>query len=677
MRQLALFAILVISLCFTPLFAKAQVTPEQLHQMAFERVQRMSLKEKIGQKLMLDFNNWCVISPAGDKPCTEKFTQINDAVKKLLSHNHIGGVILFSDNIKNSAQITTLTHELQLAMSETKNMPLFIAADQEGGVVARLPRDSSVTFPGNMAMAAAYLGKPGLPYVSQVAAIMATNLKAVGININLAPDIDVNVNSQNPVIHVRSFSDDPLLVTKLGLEYSQGLQSKGVASTLKHFPGHGDTITDSHVGLPVVTHNIDNAWNIDLYPFKTIIEQNPPDLIMTAHIQFPALDNTRIYASKTGEEIQTPATLSRIIEHNLLRDQLGFHGVIITDALDMGAIANNFAPLDATIKAFQAGDDIALMPLSITCEKEAIQVEKLIEAIQLEVLNGNLSITELDASVMRILELKIKLGLLQPDTIPLEQKIELAQQLFADPSQRALENAVTDDAITLVQNNNNLIPIQLVSGTRIYIITPSVQQGKGIDQAIKQLQAMNQLPKDIQVQFTQFQDINIEVEKKAIDNADIVIVGNRSAKSQPLVSTSDVNFSEDKSERKLGKSSLSLKNSDIPEAKQAYQLLQYAKNHGKKTLFISLLAPYDLPNYKDVAEAMFAVYNPYGYIENGDQGYYGGPSMQALTRIIFGISKPYAKLPVAIPNPLNLTEILYPRGFGLSTNPNSHLKNQN
>jgi len=333
-----------ISLCIS---TYAQKIEDENTRQAMTILKNMSLKEKIGQKLMFDFRYWCSIPPQEGKFCNQDFTAMNQAVHQIITKNHIGGIILFANNIKNIEQITTLTYELQKAMYRSNNLGLLIGTDQEGGIVARLPRDKTVSFPGNIAIAAAYLGNANSTYSADVGKILATNLKAVGININFAPDVDVNVNPLNPVINVRSFSDDPKLVAKLGSELSKAIQNEGIAATLKHFPGHGDTITDSHIGLPVVNHSIDQAWKIDLYPFKKIIKASPPDLIMTAHIQYPALDNSQIYAGKSAKTIVSPATFSRKIQFDLLRNQLGYHGVVITDALDMGAIAQNFDSIDA------------------------------------------------------------------------------------------------------------------------------------------------------------------------------------------------------------------------------------------------------------------------------------------------------------------------------------------
>lgn len=664
-----------------PLLATTQEKHIQIDNQALTILKHMSLREKIGQKLMLDFRYWCTTKPT-TKTCTNDFTSMNPDVAKIISQYHIGGVILFANNLKDIAQITTLTYAFQHEMIESNNLPVLIGTDQEGGIVVRLPRDASVTFAGNMALAAAYLAHPEYQYTQKVASVIANGLQAVGINIDFAPDIDVNVNPLNPVINVRSFSDDPKLVANLGGIFTDALQTQGIAATLKHFPGHGDTTTDSHLGLPIVNHNSEQAWSIDLYPFKDIIAKYSPDLIMTAHIQFPALDNSKIYSTKLNNSITTPATLSRTIQSDLLRMQLGFTGVSITDALDMGAISQNFDAIDATIKSFQAGVDIALMPIELSQPEDTWNLENLFSNIESAVISGNISEQELDESVLRIIKLKIKLGILENDQTSLQDKITHAEQLFSDKKQYELEENSTNDAITLVQNNKQLLPIKNVSSrTSIYILTPWLEQGMGIAMQIGQLQQQGKLPKDMKISYKRMSDTNLDAEKAAIRNADIVIVGNITTKVSPVttiqLSTSLTNlyyvheslvFPEIPAGDNLSTNLLSASRiNQGSDAQFAYQALAYAKSKNKKTIFISLLAPYDLPNYKDVSDVMLAGYDFYGYLAVGNKGYYRGPSMAALTRIIFGIAHAGGKLPIDIPNPDNVNEMVYARGYGLTT----------
>ncbi len=706
-RLFSLGLVLCMSLACDTAIATNEALNAQTDTLAQSLLSKMTLEEKIGQKLMLDFRYWCDEPQSDSSLCKNDMIVINDTIKKIVAGDHadinhptpaVGGVILFANNLKTIPQIVTLTDAFQKTMSDTNNLPLLIGTDQEGGIVSRLPASETVTFAGNMAMTAGHsLHKAD---VSSIANTIGINLKAVGINLDFAPDVDVNSNPKNPIINVRSFSDDPAVVAELGGQFTDALQKTGIAATIKHFPGHGDTSTDSHTLLPTVSHTLDQANTLDLYPFKEIIKNNAPYFIMTAHIQFPALDDTKI-TTKNAEEIIVPSTLSRKIQTDLLRNQIGYQGILITDALNMGAIAQNFEPADAVIKTFQAGVDIALMPIPITNPNDVPKWADLINKIKIAVNDGVLSKEELDQSVLRILKVKLKLGLLQPDAIPLQKKIENAQAILNDPAEKKLESTTADAAVTLIQNNNSILPLTAVSGMRIHILMPLLEQAAGIKQTIIELQRLNQLPPNIVVTISKISETTLMAERAAVDDADIIIVGNSSTMAQsssdlkahiptvmtsnlfsllplgqtsmafPIIPEGDGNDRVDTNGKPnqtlfsagyITRSPTSLfVTPDTYEPQFVYQILKYGKQHSKKTIFISLRAPYDLANYTNVADAMLAVYNFYGYLEVNGPGYYRGPMMPALTRVLFGISKPEGVLPVDVPDPDNSSKIIYYR----------------
>lgn len=666
----------------TASFAQEPIRDQLIEKKSISIIKTMTLREKIGQKLMLDIPRWCATGTDNSNPCLNHFTVGNPDVMKLLSENYIGGMVLFAANFVDVEQITTLIDDLQQNMKTSSKLPLFMAVDQEGGIINRLPAKYTVNFPGNMATAAAYLGKPGTPYAAAIGKTLGSNLKSLGINIDFAPDVDVNANPLNPVIHVRSFSDDAQLVALLGEKMSKAMGSQGVAATLKHFPGHGDTEVDSHIGLPVVHHSFEEAFKVDLFPFKKIIKHQQPDLIMTAHIQYPALDDSTIVASKTGESIVTPATFSRKIQFDLLRKQFAYQGIVISDALDMGAVADNFETHDAVIKAFQAGVDIALMPITVSEPNEAYKISELVMALERAVLTGEISEVELDKSVQRIIKLKLKLGLFNPDHRSLPQKIADAKWHLASKKQQTLEQNVSNDAVTLVQNTHHTLPLKLGKETRIHILTPWYEQGAGMVEEIKRLQNTHQLPQTLHVSFAKIVGTDLEAIKQVIDSVDVVIVGHSTSQLRPLTyyeqSVSNNRLLSPKQSlvfpaMAIGDSNEFYSVSRLEEtdkinyAQFIYQVLQYAQYKGKKTIFISLLAPYDLPNYRYVSDAMLAGYNFYGYYSTPKGSYYRGPSMPALTRVIFGIVPARGKLPINIPNPENPDEIVYFRGYGLYT----------
>ena len=274
----ALTLLLIATMSITPSAQTKALTPED---QAAEIVSKMTVEEKVGQMLMPDFRNW---NGSG-------FTVMNDEVKGVIEKYHLGGVILFAENVKGTEQTTRLVDGLQQA---SPKIPLLITIDQEGGIVRRLQTGTGM--PGNMALGATR--STDLSY--RVGNVIGRELSALGINVNFGPDLDVNINPANPVIGVRSFGSDPKMVSDLGVAYIKGVQAAGVAATGKHFPGHGDTATDSHLGLPVVTHDIDTLNKVDLVPFKAAIASGV-DMIMTAHVAFPAVDDTKVISKKDGD----------------------------------------------------------------------------------------------------------------------------------------------------------------------------------------------------------------------------------------------------------------------------------------------------------------------------------------------------------------------------------------
>ena len=322
-----------------------------------------AVKNMLGQKIILDFRYFCEDNTPSSR-CRTPMTVIPPSLLNVLSTHNIGGVILFSENIQNTEQLVTLNYTMQQHMVKAGRQPLFIAIDQEGGRVARLPSDMLSPFAGNMAIGATFHQR-GSAFAQSVASHIGQTLLPLGINTNFAPSVDVNSEPKNPVINVRSFSENPEQVAALGQAFVSAMQSTGVMSAIKHFPGHGDTHVDSHSGLPQVTHSKAQAMAGDILPFANIINSaTPPAMVMSAHIQYPSLDDTSII-DKYGKSQIVPATLSKKILTDVLRKQLGYQGLIVTDALDMAGITQFFSHEEALVRAFNAGADIALMPFTI------------------------------------------------------------------------------------------------------------------------------------------------------------------------------------------------------------------------------------------------------------------------------------------------------------------------
>ena len=287
-----------------------------------EIVSKMTLQQKITQCLMMDFRCWN--DAKGEK---YDMTVLNDDVADIISDYQFGAVILFANNIKKTEETLQLTKDLQRAAVRSDGLPLLIATDQEGGIVYRL--GSGTALPGNMA-----LGATGDPTNAKTAGqIISRELESVGINTALAPVLDVNSNANNTVIGLRSFGDNANLVGTYGSAFISGLGEKNIIGCAKHYPGHGDTATDSHYGLPVVDKSKAELRKVEFKPFQAAINDGI-DMIMTAHILYPQIDKTTILSDKTGQQESRPATLSHVFLTDIVRGEMNFNGVVVTDAMN-------------------------------------------------------------------------------------------------------------------------------------------------------------------------------------------------------------------------------------------------------------------------------------------------------------------------------------------------------
>ena len=303
--------------------------------------------------------------------------------------------------------------------------------DQEGGWVARLKTGATI-LPGNMALGAA--GATEL--AEQAGTITAIELGAVGVNLNFAPVIDVNNNPRNPVIDRRSFGECPNLVSRLGCAYIKGLQQTGVLATAKHFPGHGDTTVDSHTDLPAVGHDVERIQTVELKPFRAVIEAEV-GAIMTAHIVYSTLDANR------------PATLSRPILTDLLRGELGFEGLIITDDMEMKAIDKRYRTGEAAVMAIDAGADMVLTLWRYRNQREVFNA--LVSAVK----SGRISEERIEQSVDRILKYKKVFGVFDWENATSANAIESV----GSGAHRRIAATIAERSITMVQNRSGILPL--------------------------------------------------------------------------------------------------------------------------------------------------------------------------------------------------------------------------
>src|SRR5947199_3709992 len=307
------------------------------------------------------------------------------------------------------------------ALQRRARVPLLVSADLEWGAAMRVI--GATAFPQIMAVGAT--GDPRDAYT--IGAAAAVEGRAVGIHVNFAPDADVNNNPANPIINIRSFGEDPRTVSRLVAQYVQGLHEHGMLATLKHFPGHGDTQTDSHIGLPVIMAGYARLDSLELVPFRAGIAAGA-DVVMSAHIAFPAL---------TGSS--EPGTLSAAVPTGLPRDSLRFPGLVVTDALTMGAIVAKYGGCQATVRAFLAGSDLLLMPAD---------PDPALAAMTAAVAAGRITPQRLDQSVRRVLEIKRRLGLFQARTVSLDSiMLVVGARRFQDQA-----NDLAVRALTLVRD---------------------------------------------------------------------------------------------------------------------------------------------------------------------------------------------------------------------------------
>ncbi|MCY7838015.1 glycoside hydrolase family 3 protein [Bacillus haynesii] len=626
--QCALIALLLSSLALQPAAreAEAKQRPEQnIKQM----VSSMSLEEKIGQMLMPDFRNWKKKGESSAKGLTE----MNDEVAGIIQKYRLGGVILFAENVTGTEQTVRLTDGLQKA---SPDIPLFITIDQEGGIVTRL--ESGTNLPGNMAVGASSSSKNAF----RSGKIIGKELASLGINVNFSPVLDVNNNPDNPVIGVRSFSSKPELTSKLGIQMMKGLQDEQMITTAKHFPGHGDTAVDSHYGLPLVPHDEKRLRSVELAPFQKAIAAGI-DMIMTAHVQFPAFDDTTYKSKKDGEDIMVPATLSKKVMTDLLRKDLGFKGVVVTDALNMKAVSDNFGQEEAVVMAVKAGVDIALMPAQVTSLETEKNLARVFEALLTAVKKGDIPIEQIDHSVERILRLKINRGIIDHTfSEPLQKKIKYALKTVGSNKHAKSERKMARESVTILKNDKSTLPFKPKKGDTVLILAPYEEQTAAIAKTISKIK------KNIKVVESRFAEKTFDEEiQKKIDEADYVITGSYVVKNDPVVNDGVIDDSIQDSSKWA---------TAFPRA-----AMKYAQANGKKFVLMSLRNPYDTANFEE-AKAVIAVYGFKGYAN----GRFRQPNIPAGVEVIFGKAKPKGTLPVDIPSVTRPGEILYPYGYGLN-----------
>lgn len=389
------------------------------------------LKHQIGQMLVVGFDG----------------KTIPKHMKEMIHDYHIGGIILFSRNIGTPREVLQLTTALQKEAKQAGyQQPLFICIDQENGIVRRLG-EGTTAFPGAMALGATHQ----VENAYHVGVATGKELKALGINWNLSPVVDVNNNPRNPVIGVRSFGESPEQVAMFGEAAMKGMQAAGVITTLKHFPGYGDMGVDPHMDLPVIPHNKKRLDEVELYPFKKNIQAGA-DTVMSAHVYFPSID----------DEAGLPATLSKKVITGLLREELEFDGVVTTDCMEMNAISQGIGTEKGAVRAIEAGIDLIM--ISHTYKTQIRAIEKIFSA------------AEQDKSVMHAVEQankriqRLKAAYLQWEDVHLLDTPPAVAAFVGGEGHEKLAASVFRESVTIV-NNEDLLPLNSSSTCKIMVIT--------------------------------------------------------------------------------------------------------------------------------------------------------------------------------------------------------------
>jgi beta-N-acetylhexosaminidase len=555
----------------------------------------MSLEEKVGQLFVTPVNG-----QSADESNAKNRKEFGvDTPAQIVRKYHVGGVIYFDnsdyDNIDSPKQVAQLSNGLHRAADTSgAKVPLQITTDQEGGLVARLTGPAATEFPGNMSLGASR--STDTAYKS--AAIMGSELKAMGIDMNNAPDADVNSNPANPVIGVRSFSSNPELTGRMTAAAVHGYQGSAppvhsVGATAKHFPGHGDAATDSHTGLPVINRTLEQWRKIDAVPFRSAIKAGV-ESIMTAHIVFPKID-------PSGE----PATLSKKILTGLLRDELGYQGVVTTDSLRMQGVRDKHSDAEIPVLALKAGVDQLLMPVDLN-----LAINSVLKAVR----SGELTEARIDTSVKRILTLKYQRGLNKQTQV----NVNALPHRVGTPENKATAQRITDAGITAVRNDAKLLPLKASPKSALVTgwgdtTTQTLATAMGKRGTTATAMPTGTDPTDAQIAST---------------------LAAAKANDLTVVLTNGTPGGLDKHPQQL-------------------KLLNQLTASGKPVVAVAVRNPYDV-GFVDGQKTWLATY------------FYGAGSMESLTRVIYGEVGPKGELPVDVPDHGDVKTIKYPFGTGLS-----------
>ena len=611
----------------------------------------MTLRDKIGQMLFVSYRIWkeapkevegnVTVENAAEEVPAGNVTALNDEIRAALRENHFGGTVLFAENYQDAEQTLRLIADIQETSVAGGGLPLLVATDQEGGNVARIGFGTPGV--GNMALAAT--GNPD--NARQMAYIYGEELSLLGVNTDFAPVLDVNNNPRNPVIGVRSFSDDPAKVSSFGLAYLSGLHEAGTIATLKHFPGHGNTDTDSHTGFPCIQSSYEELQKTELVPFQQAIDAGA-DMIMTAHIQYPQIETGTYTSIATGEQVYLPATMSRTILTDILREDMGFEGVIVSDALDMAAISENFETEDILTLTINSGVNMLILPIVTNADLFQKTQDMVDMAVQLAE-DGTIDAARIDDSVRRILTLKQKYGLLdQTDFGVTEEQVKAATSGVGSDANRETVWDIARQAVTVVQNKEQAFPLQFAAGqSALILFADGCASRVGTGEQVKELlQEQGYVPEGAEITVLVNSAENEEDCVQAADKADHVILVYRT----------------------YGKANLDPNTGDGFSSAVFDRIIEERHAAGKQALLISCQLPYDAARFPE-ADAILLAYNSSVMREIPPATGAGSayiPNLPAALCACFGYGEVKGQLPVELPQldeSYQFTEqILYERG---------------
>lgn len=596
---------------------------------------KLSLREKIGQMLMFDFRKW----QNSDEEKQSDYTVMSDEVKGLIQRNKLGNVILFAENFESVEQITRLNCAFQSSVEN--GIPMLIGVDQEGGRVVRMSHGCSL--PGNMAIAAS--GSVENAYTAGF--ITGKELKAVGINADFAPSVDINNNPNNPVINVRSFSSDQNVTAKYGTAMAKGLQAAGVAASAKHFPGHGNTNVDSHIGLPFINSTYDELMRFEIVPFADAIN-NGCQMIMSGHIQFPNIEKQSVISKQDKHTMTLPATLSKKFLTDILRVELGFKGVLITDSMQMQAISSHIGSEQANILAINAGVDILLMCTALRSLKDEEKLRSIIDNIVSAVEDGRIPMQRIDESVLRILRLKKQLGLFDEDLTNEEAAVKNALSVVGCEENRAAERLIAAEGVTVL-NNKDVLPLQ-TEGKKTLLFAAYANKVNAFELVLNRLKAEEKLS-DIEYSTYIYSNKKAldDSAKAAINNADNIIL---LTETEPNMAHANWYIA-------------------FPKA-----VCDYAASVGKKIVVISAFMPYDASIYRN-ADGLVLCYCakgvPGAVAKDPSSTLAYGVNIPAAFEVVLGKAHCSGRLTIDIPNmaengSFDITDVIYKSGSGLDIN---------